>query len=220
MEHQIKGGTAFSYLHFYLAPGEHIAAESDAMASMSGDLTHSLKFNGGFLKGVIRKFLGGESLFINYFYNDTNETQELVITQPVPGEIRTRELSGDGMYLQPGSYVCNTDGVKMAVKYAGLRSFIAREGLFRLYVHGTGTVWFGAYGRIMAKKIDGEYIVDTAHIVGYDPGLAMRMQLSGGLISSFFSGEGLVSRMEGKGRIYLQSRSLNGLAQWLNPYLP
>jgi uncharacterized protein (AIM24 family) len=39
------------------------------------------------------------------------------------------------------------------------------------------------------------------------------------LFASFFSGEGFVTRVEGKGKIVLQSRSMDGLAGWLNPKL-
>ena len=92
-------------------------------------------------------------------------------------------------------------------------------GLFRLVLSGTGTVWFGAYGGIMEKQVQGEYIVDTNHLVAYEPGLKMKLQLSGGIFSSIFSGEGLVTRLEGKGKAYIQTRSLSGLAGWINPRL-
>ena len=35
-----------------------------------------------------------------------------------------------------------------------------------------------------------------------------------------FGGEGLVTRVTGQGRVYLQTRSLEGLASWTNRYLP
>jgi len=47
----------------------------------------------------------------------------------------------------------------------------------------------------------------------------LRLQLAGGIFSSFFGGEGFVTRLEGKGRVVLQSRSLSGLASWINPKL-
>jgi len=97
--------------------------------------------------------------------------------------------------------------------------FIAREGLFRLKVSGTGRVWFGAYGGIFQKEIDGEFIVDSGHLVAYEPTIGIRIGLAGGIFSSFFSGEGLVTRINGPGRIYMQSRSFDGLAAWTNAHL-
>ena len=42
--------------------------------------------------------------------------------------------------------------------------------------------------------------------------------MAGGLFSSLFSGEGLVMRLRGPGRIYLQKRSIEGLAAWVNSH--
>jgi uncharacterized protein (AIM24 family) len=59
--------------------------------------------------------------------------------------------------------------------------------------------------------------VDTAHLVAWEPQMKLKLQLAGGLFSSVFSGEGLVTRIEGTGKIIVQSRSLSGLGSWLNP---
>ena len=100
---------------------------------------------------------------------------------------------------------------------AGFVSGISREGFFKLEAHGPGTIWFGAYGGLVGKEIDGEYIVDTSHLVAYEPQLKLKLQMAGGIFSSFFSGEGLVTRVEGNGKIWIQTRSIGGLAGWLNP---
>jgi uncharacterized protein (AIM24 family) len=49
--------------------------------------------------------------------------------------------------------------------------------------------------------------------------MKLKVQLAGGIFSSFFGGEGLVTRVEGVGQIVIQTRSLSGLAGWLNPKL-
>ena len=67
------------------------------------------------------------------------------------------------------------------------------------------------------KNISGEYLVDTGHLVAYEPGIKLKLQLAGGLFSSLFGGEGFVTRLEGQGNVVMQSRSLDGMAGWLNP---
>ena len=109
--------------------------------------------------------------------------------------------------------------MSLGIKWAGLKSWFAREGLFKLTVSGQGTVWYGAYGGLLEKEVDGDYIVDTSHLVAYEPQMKLNIQLSGGLFSSFFGGEGFVTRLEGKGKIIIQTRSLSGLADWINPRL-
>ena len=84
---------------------------------------------------------------------------------------------------------------------------------------GHGKVWLEGYGGIYTRDIQQEYVVDTGHILAYEPTLNLSVGLSGGIFSSFFGGEGFVSRMKGQGRVYLQSRSIEGLAQWTNRQL-
>ncbi len=219
MQAKIEGAPSFAHIHIDLSPGESITAESDAMTSMAADLDMEAKLNGGFFSGLLKKFLGGESLFVNVFTNNTQAVKRLTVTQGTPGEIRQTQLKGDAICLQPGAYVASTPGLKLGVKYAGLASFIGREGLFKLMVSGTGTLWYGAYGGLVEKQIEGQYIVDTGHLVAYQPHLKLKVQLAGGLVASFLGGEGLVTRVEGYGKATLQTRSLSGLAGWLNPRL-
>ena len=43
--------------------------------------------------------------------------------------------------------------------------------------------------------------------------------MKGGIFSSIFGGEGLVTRVEGKGKIIIQTRSMDTLAGWLSSKL-
>jgi uncharacterized protein (TIGR00266 family) len=217
MKTEIKGSQAFSYIEVELEPNETIISESDAMSSMDAELDLTAHLNGGFFKGLLRKYLGGESLFINHFTNNTNKPRRMTLVQGTPGEIQQRTINNDEFYLQPSAFVACTPGVKMTLEWAGFVSLIAREGLFRLKVSGSGDLFYGAYGALLEREIDGEYIVDTSHLVAYEPGIKLKLQLAGGIFSSFFGGEGLVTRVEGKGKIIIQSRSISGLAGWMNP---
>jgi uncharacterized protein (TIGR00266 family) len=219
MKTTLEGQPSFAHLHVDLEPGESIVAESDAMASMAADLDLRARFNGGFFSGLCKKFLGGESLFINEFTNNTGGPRRVTLVQATPGDIGRIDLNGNSLCLQPGAYVACTPGIKLGLKWAGFASLIGREGLFKLVVSGTGTVWYGAYGALMECDVDGEFIVDTSHLVTYEPQLKLKVQLAGGLFSSFFGGEGLVTRIVGKGNIVVQTRSLQGLKSWLNPRL-
>ena len=82
MNTAIEGRPAFAHMHVDLDPGESIIAESDAMSSMSADLDMTAKFNGGFFSGLCKKYLGGESLFINEFKNNTDGPRRVTLVQP------------------------------------------------------------------------------------------------------------------------------------------
>jgi uncharacterized protein (TIGR00266 family) len=214
---EIRNRPAFANLLVNLQAGEKIIAEADAMASMSSSIEMSARWNGSFFGALARRFLGGESMFVNEF--TTSTAGHVVLTQPFPGDMACIELQGNTMFLQPGAFIACEPTVNLGLGWAGLKSFIAGEGLFRLKVSGKGRVWFGAYGAIFTREIQEEYIVDSGHLVAYEPTIGISIGLAGGIFSSFFGGEGLVTRVRGPGKIYMQSRSFDGLAAWTNSHL-
>lgn len=215
MEIDIRYQPSFAAIFVTLAPGESIIAESGAMVSMDGKLTMKTELNGGLCSAILKKFFGGESLFVNHFKNTSGQPQQVVLTQSAIGDIASVELQGNSICFQPGAYIASTPGVKLGVKWAGLASWFSGEGLFKLQASDRGTVFFGAYGGLTRQQVNGEFIVDTGHLVAYDPALKMSVKMAGGLLGSVTSGEGFVNKVTGKGTIYLQSRSIGGLVRFL-----
>ena len=217
MQCDIKYKPAFAAVFVTLEPGDTITAEAGAMVSMDSLLTMKTEFSGGLFPALMRKFFGGESLFVNVFSNQTRQNLNLVLTQSNLGDIQAINLQGTAIYFQPGAYIANTPGINMGVRWAGFKSAFAGEGWFKLKLWGRGQVFFGAYGGITQKVVQGEFIVDNSHLVAYEPGIKMGIGLSGGLLGSLTSGEGFVNRLSGQGKIYLQSRSISGLVAFLSP---
>ena len=217
MESEIRNRPAFANIRVTMVPGDEIIAEADAMASMSATIRMTTRWSGGMLKGIAKRVFGGESMFVNVFTAEA--PGELILTQPFPGDIECIELKGTTMFLQPGAFIACDPGVKLGLGWAGIKMGIAREGLFRLKVSGEGRVWFGAYGGIFIREISDEYIVDSGHLVAYEPSIGIRIGMAGSVLTSLLSGEGLVTRVTGPGRIYMQSRSFGGLAAWTNSHL-
>ncbi len=89
-----------------------------------------------------------------------------------------------------------------------------------MVVSGQGPVWIGGYGGITTREVNGGYIIDSGHILAYEPSLSLTFRLAGGIFSSFFGGEGFVTRLSGQGKVYMQSRSMDSLASWTNTHLP
>ncbi|HEY9848119.1 MAG TPA: TIGR00266 family protein [Leptolyngbyaceae cyanobacterium] len=218
MKYEIRYKPAFAAIFITLSPGESITAEAGAMTSMDAKFSMKTEFSGGFISGLIKKFFGGETLFVNVFTNQSQQPLNLVLTQSTIGDIGCIDLrGGQEICFQPGAYIAHSPGVKMGVQWAGFKSWISGEGLFKLKLKGNGQVFFGAYGGITKKRISGEFIVDTSHLVAYDSSIKMNIGLAGGLIGSVTSGEGLVNKLSGNGEIYLQSRSIQGLVKYLRP---
>ena len=218
MRTEIQGSPSFSHVHIDLSPGESVLAEAGAMQSMAAEVTLRAVANGGFFSALGKKLLGGESFFVNRFTNGDSRTRRVTIAQDVPGdivEVRLRE--GEGLCLERGAFLACTDTVKLSVTWAGFASMVGGEGLVRLTAVGPGTLWYGGYGAIESRRVDGEFVVDVGHLVSYEPSLRLKIGLPGGLLASLFGGEGIVLRLIGTGTIGIQTRSLRGLAGWLNP---
>ncbi len=217
VSYEIRYKPAFAAVFVTLNPGEQIIAEAGAMTSMDAALSMKTEFSGGFFSALLRKFFGGESLFVNRFQNKTQKPLTVVFTQSLIGDIECVKLTGNALCLQPGAYIASDPNIQLGVRWAGFASWFAGEGLFKLKVSGSGKVFFGAYGGISQQSVSGEFIVDNSHLVAYSPNIKMSIGLSGGIFSSIASGEGFVNRLKGKGVIYLQSRSLSGLVSFLRP---
>lgn len=217
MKYEIRYKPAFAAIFVTLNPGESITAEAGAMTSMDAQLSMRTQFSGGLILALLKKFFGGESLFVNVFTNETQQPLTLALTHSTIGDIERIDLSQGEICLQPGAYIAHTPGVKMGVQWAGFASLFAGEGLFKLKLSGRGRVFFGAYGGITRKRIQGEFVVDSGHLVAYEPQIRMSIGLVSGLVGSVTSGEGLVNRLLGRGEIYLQSRSIDSLVKYLRP---
>jgi uncharacterized protein (TIGR00266 family) len=218
MKPAIVGSPSLSHLHVDLSPGETVIAENAAMRSMSSALEIKGAMNGGFLSALAKKLFGRESFFVNHLSNTGSDVQRVTLAQDVPGGIVEHRLDGrQALCLQKGAFLARTEGVRLKTSWAGFASLIGGEGLVRLKASGEGVLWYGAYGGIVARQVDGELKVDDGHLVAYDPAVKLKPALAGGLFSSLFGGEGLVIRLVGRGTVYIQTRSLKGLAGWLNP---
>jgi uncharacterized protein (TIGR00266 family) len=220
LKYEIKHGPSFASLFLELSPGDAVRTESGAMVGMSTGLDIRTKAYGGFIKALLRKLLGGESIFQNT-YTAEKEAGRLILSPTMPGEIRHYKMEkGKPFILQGSSFLACSPSVTMKTRYGGLKSMMSGEGLFLLEIGGEGDLWFNAYGNIVDVDVDGEYIVDTGHIVAFESGLNFKVRKVGGLKSLVFSGEGFVAAFSGKGKLYIQSRTVSALLGWITPMLP
>ena len=220
MEYTIEHGPAYALGIVKLATGEQFQAEAGAMVSMSDSIKITTGTRGGILKGLKRSVLGGESFFINTF--EAESAGEVTIAPPLPGDIVGLEVGEQPLLIQSGSFLAATPDVDIDTKWGGGKTFFSREGLFLLRCTGRGTVFVSSYGAIRLVELGaGErYTVDSGHMVAFDESVRYDVGRSGGWKTTLFSGEGLVVKLEGPGRFYMQTRSPESFVDWLVPQLP
>ena len=217
MNFQIDGNPDYGQLRVRLGPGETFIAEGGAMAWMDTGMSVKARLLGGFLRALIRKVTGGESLFVGEYAGERGG--EVAFSPSRPGMIVQRTMRGDSITLTAGSFMACTPGVELRTKFGGLQSLFSGEGLFFMDCSGDGELFFNSFGSIVEKEIDGSFIVDTSHLVAWEPGLSYSIRGMGGLKSTLLSGEGLVMEFSGRGKLYLQTRTMDGAASWLLPFM-
>jgi uncharacterized protein (TIGR00266 family) len=230
MQHQIEFGPSFAWLKVQLAPNEMIQAEAGAMVRQTTGLQMDTRLNAGrkagffakfkaFFAAIARKFLGGETMFVNDFHGP--QGGEVVLAPGLSGHIMHQQLDGQRtLFIQSSAYLASTGSVDTQLRFGGLKSMIGGEGLVLQECTGTGDVWINSYGGITEVPINGTFVVDTGHIVAFDGNVKFKVKgVSGGLKSFLFSGEGLVCEFSGQGRVWIQSRNLSALVGWVTPYL-
>jgi uncharacterized protein (TIGR00266 family) len=222
MQTIIKHGTDFASLHVtFDAPGESLRCEAGAMVARDVALDMKTNMHGTFGAALKRSLLGGESLFQNTF-TATAAGQTLMLAPAVEGSIVELDLAaGQSMFLQSGAFMACTPGVELDTKWGGAKGFFSGAGLFLLKATGAGPLFFGTYGGIHAVDVGpAGYVCDTSTIVAFTGGLNYQVTKVGGLGGLFLSGEGLVCRFQGHGRLWLSTRNPRSLVSFLNPYRP
>lgn len=222
--YNLQHSPSYALLEVELRARQSILVEASAMATMDTSLEMKSRLKGGLMKGLGRA-LAGESLFINEFTAQARGGT-LRIAPPIPGDVSHYALDGQkGLIVQSGGFVACSPAIELDMQFQGLRGFVSGESLFMLRASGQGDLWFSSYGGILEIPISGEYVIDTGYIVAFEDTLDYNVEvISGlsfrGLATGLLGGEGLVCRLRGEGRAWIQSRQLFNLLNFLYRFRP
>ena len=227
MKFDIKYRPSYALAIVHIDPGETILAEGGAMVSMSSNISMETSAGkkgdglvGGFLKGL-KRMVAGESFFQNRFTAEGG-VGEVTFAPAAQGDIMTYDLSDElDLYLQSTSFLCSDDSVTTSAKWGGAKTFFGGEGLVMLKATGSGPIAFNSFGGIREIDVDGEFTVDTGHIVAFESSLTFSVRRFGGGWKAFiFGGEGLVCNFTGTGKLWIQTRNMNAFGQLIGQKLP
>jgi uncharacterized protein (TIGR00266 family) len=205
-----------------LGAGESVTAESGAMIAMSGDVTMTTsthKRGSGSIAKSVKRLFSGESLFLNHF-ESPRAGAELWLGTPLPGDMLAMTLQNESLIVQGGSFIACEKGVEIDLGWQGFRTLLSGERLFWVQLKGSGKVLINSFGAIYEQAVDGDFIVDTGHIVAFNDTLKFSLTKAGGSwIHSIIGGEGLVCKFTGKGRVWCQSNNPGSFGAALTPTL-
>ena len=139
MRLQIDGNPDYGHLRVGLTPGERFLAEGGAMTWMDTGVTIKARLLGGFLRALIRKLTGGESLFVGEYATDNGG--EVVFSPASPGMVVQRTMRGGLHHADRRLILCLHTGYRAEYQVRG-----SAVGLF-----GRGALLHGVqrYGRAL-----------------------------------------------------------------------
>ncbi|MDR2528832.1 MAG: TIGR00266 family protein [Synergistaceae bacterium] len=218
----LYGNSAFSMLRLGMRRGTSIKAQSDAMVTMDTTLRVEGKLEGGVLGGLGR-LLSRENFFFQTI-KAVDGDGETLLAPASPGDIADLEMDGTPYYIQKGGFFAATEGVAISTKMQNLTSgLFSGEGFFVLEASGQGLLFVESFGAIHIVDVPAgkEIIIDNQHLVAWPKNIRYNLEkASKGWLSSMTSGEFLVFRFQGPGRILIQSRNNASFGQWIKQLLP
>ena len=220
MEFSIDHRPSYAMARIQMERGDQIQAETATMITMSDTIRMETKAHGSLLSGLRRSTLAGGTFFLNTY--TAQDPGELSLAPHMPGDIEALELTNDTVYVQSGSFLAATMNIKLDSQWGGARTFFSSEGLFLLRCSGTGILLISSYGAIHRIDLNPgqRYTVDNGHMVAFDSSVKYSIGKPGGWYTTLLGGEGLVCKLQGPGRFYLQTRSEDTFLEWLAPKVP
>lgn len=214
------------FLHVSLSRGESVFCESDAMVMMEDTLDLTARMQGGLMQSAMRALANGESFFQQRI-TAVRGDGDCLLAPTLPGAMQLLEVGETQYCLADEAYVAATEGVevKAQMQNVGNALFGGTGGFFIGRSSGKGQLVVSGFGALFTLDVtpDKETIIDNGHVIAWDSrlnySLSTATQKSGGLlgnlVNSVTSGEGIVLRFSGRGKVVLCSRNRGGFLSWL-----
>lgn len=217
------------FLHVSLTKGEKIYCESGAMVMMEQNLDLKGKMTGGIGSAIMRRFANGESFFQQHIEAIRGDG-DCLLSPTFPGAIEVLEVGKIQYILNDGAFVAATSSVEMKVKTQSIGNalFAQSGGFFVMESSGTGQVAISGFGSMFQLEVSPgkDLTIDNAHVICWDRSLHYEISVTtassggiggflGNVVNSVTSGEGVVLKFSGTGKIYVCSRNKDSFSGWL-----
>ena len=222
MQVTIRHSPSNSIARCALEGGEVLKVQPDAMVAHSSGVVLSAGADGGVMKGLKRKVLGGESFFITT-YTAPAEGGWVDVATHLLGDSFSLEVSeGHGLLISRGGWVASSTDISIDAKWGGLKNLMGGEGGFIVRATGTGTLVLACFGALDIWDLAaGEtFTLDTGFVVAFDESVQYDVHKAGNWKTTILGGEGLVTKFTGPGRLWMQTRSPQDLINWIIPQVP
>jgi uncharacterized protein (TIGR00266 family) len=196
------------------------------MVMMEATLDLKGKITGGIGSAIMRTFANGESFFQQHI-EAVRGDGDCLLSPTLPGAMQVLETGARQYMISDGAFVAATSGVELKVRTQSLGNalFAQSGGFFITETAGSGQLAVSGFGSMSQLDVEPgkDVVIDNSHVVCWDSSLRYEMSVttgqSGGflsnLVNSQTSGEGMVLRFSGQGKILVCSRNRRGFLGWV-----
>lgn len=224
-------GDVDPFLHVALSKGDKIYCESDAMVMMESTLDLKGKMSGGIGSAIMRRFANGESFFQQHI-EAVRGDGDCLLSPVLPGALQIMDVGAKQYLLNDGAFVAATSGTELKVRMQNIGNalFAQSGGFFVMETAGTGQVVVSGFGSMFQLDVvpGKDVIIDNSHVVCWDNTLRYEISVTtgsagggglggmlGNLVNSVTSGEGIVLRFSGTGKVIICSRNRDSFVDWM-----
>lgn len=221
-------GDVDPFLHVAMSKGDKIYCESDAMVMMETALDLKGKMSGGIGGAIMRRFANGESFFQQHI-EAVRGDGDCLLSPVLPGALEILDVGKRQYLLSDGAFLAATSGTEMKVRTQNIGNalFAQSGGFFIMETSGSGQVVVSGFGSIFELEVASgkDVIIDNSHVVCWDSSLHYEISVTtgaaggsgiggmlGNLVNSATSGEGIVLRFSGSGKVFVCSRNRTSFA--------
>ncbi|MGX7352424.1 TIGR00266 family protein [Enterococcus canis] len=227
MKYTLTENTVFPLVEVALQKGEEIQLEPGAMVYHNGEVELEGRMNsngqsgiGGALRALGRSLSSGESFFISTAKGLT-DTAKIALAPSTPGAIKELNVGAEQWRLNTGAFLACDPSVRYNMERQKLSGafFGGTGGLFVMQTTGSGTLLVNSYGDLLELTVgDKEMVIDNQHVVAWSTSLDYHIEVASGTFG-FKTGEGLVNRFSGNGKVWIQTRNVQALAGVIDPFI-
>ncbi|MBE0634197.1 TIGR00266 family protein [Candidatus Bathyarchaeota archaeon] len=218
MRYEIKYQPSYSLLEITLDTNEQITGEAGSLTYMSPNIDVRTRTREKSILGSLKtSILGGQSLFVTDFVSVGGTGKVALVAAPI-GDIMKMEITPQkGYIIQKSAYLASTQNIDLDVRWEGFSKGLFGQGLFMIKTTGMGDLFINSFGAIDKHVLaPGEQlVVDNFHLVAFSDTCEYEVRKFGTWKDTFFSGEGLVTYIEGPGEVYIQTKNLREFVDWL-----
>lgn len=202
--------------------GQTLCTEKGSMCWMTPNM--KMETNAGGLKKAIGRMFSGESVFLNE-YTAVGGGGTIAFASSFPGTIIPYEVTPNkGIIVQKRGFLAMEKGLELSVYFQKKlgKGLFGGEGFIMQKIRGNGLVFLEIDG--YCKEYDlaaGEsMLIDTGHLAAMEETCSMDIETVKGVKNVLFGGEGLfLTRVNGPGKVYLQSMPIVNVAGAISAYI-